>query len=344
MAKKRTKIFIAIAILTIIAATSLATIAYMQFFRSNAVRTEGEIFIGRNAALNTLYDSLQNNGGYLKSMNRFTTAAELLGLDHSVRTGHYDLKKGMNYVQIVRMFQRGLQTPVRITFNNTRTLPDLAGRIGKQLEADSLSLLRYFTADTIPPHYGFTPETFISMFIPNTYEIYWTVEPAGFTDRMKKEYDRFWNDDRMSKLEALGLNRTEAITLASIVYEETKMNDEMPTVAGVYINRLRKGMKLQADPTVKFALGDPAIKRILYRHLEIESPYNTYLHAGLPPGPICMPSVSAIDAVLNYQKHNYLYFCAKPDFSGYHNFAVTHAEHNRNSQAWSAALNKAGIR
>lgn len=344
MAKKSTKIFITVAALAIISAATAGTVIYTMFFRSNAVRTEGGIFIGQHATLSMLSDSLAKDGGYLKDMGRFHTAAELLGLDSSIRPGHYSIKKGMSYVQAVRMFQRGLQTPVKVTFNNIRLLPQLGGRLERQLEPDSLSFVQTFMADTVPAYYGFTPETFIAMFIPDTYEMYWTTQPAGFLDRMKKEYDRFWNDGRQAKLKELGLSETEVATLASIVYEETKMSDEMPAVAGVYINRLRLGMKLQADPTVKFAVGDFTLRRILYRHLDADSPYNTYMYAGLPPGPICMPSVKAIDAVLNYQRHDYLYFCAKPDFSGYHNFATTLAQHNRNKEAWVAALNRAGIR
>lgn len=322
----------------------MVTAVYYTFFRANAVHTTGEIYIGQDASYISLSDSLEKDGGYLKNINRFHYVATLLDLDSSIRPGHYTIKKGMNYVQLARMFQRGLQTPVKVTFNNIRTLPQLAGRVSRQLEADSLTFVQTLIADTVPAYYGFTHETFLGMFIPDTYEMYWTVQPAGFMDRMSKEYERFWSGERQSKLAKTGLSEIEAITLASIVYEETKMSDEMPTVAGVYINRLRFGMKLQADPTVKFAVGDFTLRRILYRHLDVDSPYNTYMHAGLPPGPICMPSVRAIDAVLNYKEHDYLYFCAKPDFSGYHNFAATHAQHNRNKAAWVEALNRAGIR
>ena len=192
--------------------------------------------------------------------------------------------------------------------------------------------------------YGFKPEEMIGMFIPNTYEVWWNITPEGLTERMKKEYDNFWNEERVAKLARTRLTQKEVTTLASIICEETRMTDEMPTMAGVYINRLRRGMLLQADPTVKFAIGDFTIRRVLNRHLEVDSPYNTYKYAGLPPSPICMPSIKGIDAVLNYKESNYLYFCAKEDFSGYHNFARTLSEHNQNARRYANALNRAGIR
>ena len=183
-----------------------------------------------------------------------------------------------------------------------------------------------------------------SIFIPNTYEFYWTVTPEDFVDRMYKEYMRFWTGERDKKRERSGLNRVEVSTLASIVYEETRKVDEMPRVAGVYVNRLKQGIPLQADPTIKYAMQDFGLRRILYRHLKYESPYNTYLHRGLPPSPICMPSIEAIDAVLNFEKHDYIFFCARPTFDGYHNFARTLKEHNANARAYQAELNKRKIK
>ena len=178
------------------------------------------------------------------------------------------------------------------------------------------------------------------MFIANYYEFYWTVKPEDMVKKMRKEYEKFWTKERDEKLSRSGLSRFEVMTLASIVYEETRKVDEMPTIAGVYINRIRKGIPLQADPTVKYAMGNFALRRILYRHLKYESPYNTYINRGLPPSPICMPSIDAIDAVLNYKEHDYIFFCARPTFDGYHNFAVTLSEHNANARAYSSELNK----
>lgn len=316
----------------------------LSALKRNSVVEQHTVYIPTGADYGELLDSLGSDGVYIADKARFDKVARLFSLDEGVRPGRYTLKRGMSYTEVVKMFRNGLQTPVRLTFNNIRTLPQLAGRIAQQIEADSLTMLSALTDEAVAESFGFTDQTFIGMFIPNTYEVWWTTTPDALLERMKKEYDRFWNEERRAKLANTGLSREQAITLASIVYEESKMSDEMPVVAGVYMNRLEKGMPLQADPTVKFALGDFTLKRVLHRHLEAESPYNTYKHTGLPPGSICMPSVKAIDAVLDYAKHNYLYFCAKPDFSGYHNFAVTLAQHNRNAQAYYNALNRAGIR
>ena len=335
-------IFVTVAVVGVIALMSALVI--LSGFKRSGVAQDRTVYIPSGATYAQLLDSLGDDGVYVKDKSRFDNMARLFSLDQGVRPGHYILKEGMSYIDAVKMFRNGLQTPVRLTFNNIRTLPQLAGRLSSQIEADSLTLLAQLTDESVAESYGFTPQTFIGMFIPNTYEVWWTISPESLLDRMKKEYDRFWNDERVAKLEKTGLTRDQAITLASIVYEESKMSDEMPVIAGVYMNRLERGMPLQADPTVKFAVGDFSIKRVLNRHLEVDSPYNTYKYAGLPPGPICMPSVKAIDAVLDYKKHKYLYFCAKPDFSGYHNFAVTLAEHNRNAREYYNALDRAGIR
>ncbi|MBP3331049.1 MAG: endolytic transglycosylase MltG [Tidjanibacter sp.] len=279
-----------------------------------------------------------------KTLTAFEWFANLRGFKNNIKAGRYELKEGMSINAVFNRIGSGSQSAVQLTFNNIRTLPQLAGRIGDQLEADSLSFLNYLLCDTVAEHYGFDAKNFIGMFIPNTYEVWWTTTPKAFTDRMKREYDNFWNEERQAKLKRTGLSRQQVITLAAIVDEETNATEEMPTIAGVYINRLRIGMPLQADPTVKFAVGDFTLRRVLIRHTKTDSPYNTYMHQGLPPGPICMPSVSAIDAVLNYSDHKYLYFCAKEDFSGRHNFARTLAEHNRNARAYAAALNKANIK
>lgn len=336
------KVIITVSVVLVLVGGGAAFYLYRQLF-SDAVRREGSLYVCDGTSYRTLADSLEA-GEYLKDMSKFAAASRLLGFDGDVRAGRYVLKQGTSYKDVVRMFQRGWQTPVRVTFNNIRTLPQLAGRVAAQLEADSLAFTALLTADTTAAYYGFTPRTFMAMFIPNTYELYWNTSPRGFAERMHDEYEKFWTEERMRKLASTGLSQAEAVTLASIVYEETKMGDEMPTVAGVYINRLKKGMPLQADPTVKFAVGDFGLRRVLNRHLEVDSPYNTYKYAGLPPGPICMPSITAIDAVLDYQRHKYLYFAARPDFSGYHNFAATLAEHNRNADAYRRALNAAGIR
>lgn len=300
------------------------------------------LYIPSDAQYQGVIDSLERSG-VMKNMSKFKRYAGRKDLEHKFRAGRYEIRKGATYANLIGKLIAGTQSPVKLTFNNIRTIDRLAAAVARTLEADSVTFLRAFTNDSIVASYGFTRGTFIAMFIPNTYEFYWNTSPEKFVQRMKKEYDRFWNQERMKKLEQAGLSQSEAIVLASIVYEETKMNDEMPRVAGVYVNRLVRKMPLQADPTVKFAIGDFSLRRVLRKHLDYDSPYNTYMYAGLPPGAICMPSIKAVDAVLNYEKHNYYYFCARPDFSGYHSFSVTLAEHSRNAQAYSRALNKMRI-
>lgn len=301
------------------------------------------VYIPRGTSLEALMDTLTSHNSISHS-KRFRTTATAMGLDKAIRPGRYELRKGMSAGQIAAMLRIGNQTPTNVTFNNIRTLPRLAAILGEQLMADSTEFAEVLLCDSIAMKYGFKPEEFIGMFIPNTYEFYWTVTPTDFVARMHKEYNRFWNEDRLSKLERTGLTQKEVSTLASIIDEETNRTDEMPVIAGVYINRLRCNMPLQADPTVKFSVGDFSLKRILYKHLRVDSPYNTYRNIGLPPGPIRMPSMAAINAVLNYSDNNYLYFCASPDFSGYHTFASTYGEHLRNARSYSAALDKLGIK
>ena len=314
----------------------------VQYYTGAAVSRDAVVLVPTGSDFARLSDSLRA-GGALRNPDRFLSLARAKGLDGNVRPGRYALKRGMTYAELVNRLRAGLQDPVRVTFNNVRTLDRLAGSVSRRLEADSAQLAAVLCGDSAPARYGYTPQTFIAMFIPNTYELYWNISPEEFLSRMSRESDRFWKS-RDAKLVRSGLTRSEAMTLASIVYEETKKKAEMPRVAGVYMNRLRKGMPLQADPTVKFAMGDFSIRRVLNRHLETESPYNTYRHAGLPPGPICMPSIDAIDAVLDYEDHDYLYFCAKDDLSGTHAFARTLAEHNRNAQAYARALDRMKIR
>lgn len=294
------------------------------------------------------YDALVRmlgQGGRVSDMRLFSFFARLRDLPGNVKPGLYVLRKGMTADEVVLVFRNGMQEPVDLTFNNIRTREQLAGRLGEQLEADSVQFASYILSDSVAVSYGFTPENFICMFIPNTYEVYMTISPSGLLDRMHREYDRFWRGVRDGKIERTGLkSREEVMTLASIVMEETNKTDEYPVIAGVYLNRIKSGIPLQADPTIVFAVGDPNLRRVRHKHLEIDSPYNTYKNKGVPPGPIRMPEIAAIDAVLNFEEHEYIYFCAKADFSGYHAFAKTLAEHNRNARAYVKALNAAGIR
>lgn len=280
----------------------------------------------------------------LNDVESFRWVADKKNYGSRVKPGRYQLKNGMSNNELINLLRSGAQTPVRLSFISVRTLEQLAGKVGGVIEADSLELIQCFRDTATLNRTGFNENTLIAMFIPDTYEFFWNTSAEQFVGRMKEEYDKFWNSDRIAKADATGLSLVEVSTLASIVEQETRMNDEKARIAGVYINRLERGELLQADPTVIYAVGDFSIQRVLFRHLEYDSPYNTYMYAGLPPGPICVPSPASIDAVLNYERHEYMFFCAKEDFSGYHNFAKTLRQHNVNARRFQNALNQRNIR
>jgi len=286
---------------------------------------------------------LEDSAG-CRQIQIFKYLAEYRKYPDNMKSGRYAIEPNMSNPAVLNRLRLGQQTPVRITFNNIRMTGELASRLADQLMIDEEQILSYLADEKRCQSLGFNTTTVRTMFIPNTYEVYWNIPVEKLMERMKREYTVFWNERRLKKAQELRLSPVDVSILASIVEEETALPDEYPVVAGLYINRLYKGMKLDADPTVKYAAGDFTLRRILFRHLEIESPYNTYLHTGLPPGPIRIPSISCIDAVLNYTKHNYIFMCAKEDFSGRHNFAVTHSEHIRNAQKYQAELNRRGIR
>ncbi len=272
----------------------------------------------------------------------FAMLCKLCGL--SPRTGHYVVTRADNAFSVYRKLSHGLQQPVRLVVPSVRTVGQLSARLSQQLMLDSATVAEALGDTAVCSRYGFTPQTVMAMFVPNTYEVYWNMSVEKLLSRMLSEYDAFWNEDRCRRAAALGLSQLEVSILASIVDEETAVNDEKPTIAALYVNRLRRSMPLQADPTVKFAVGDFTLRRILHKHLAVESPYNTYLNVGLPPGPIRNPSVSAIDAVLAGERNTYLYMCAKEDFSGRHNFASTLSQHNANAARYRRALDRRGIR
>jgi UPF0755 protein len=259
--------------------------------------------------------------------------------DH-IHPGHYVIKKGMNNEDLLRMLIAGRQEPIRLTFNNIRTRDQLAEKISLQIEASESDLHHTLNDEMFLSSLGYTRDNVMTIFLPNTYEFYWNTSSEQFIQRMTKEFNKFWTPEKKEKAAKIGLSPVEVIILASIVDEETDKTEEEPRVAGVYMNRINKHMLLQADPTVRYALGDFTISRILKKHLEIESPYNTYIHAGLPPGPISIPSIAAINAVLNYEKHSYLYFCASDDFNGYHHFSKSLEQHLVYAQQYQKALNK----
>lgn len=281
--------------------------------------------------------------GFIVDIESFIWVSKKKNYKNHVHPGKYKVTSGMSNNELVNHLRSGEQEPVRVVFNYLRTKEQLASKISHQIEADSLSLIKLLNSDSIAVNYGFDQPSFLSMFIPNTYEFYWNTSADEFLKRMEKEYKRFWNNSRTAKAEEIGLTPLQVGILASIIEEETVKNDEKTNIAGVYLNRLKQGKKLEADPTVKFAWGDYFLRRILKKHLKINSPYNTYRIKGLPPGPISIPSIPSIDAVLNYEHHDYLYFCARDDFSGYHAFAKTMKQHQINARKYQAALNKKNI-
>lgn len=335
----------------LISATVLAVLAVFFSFASRCiwgenVRTpKGEdvsLFIPTHSDFQSVKDSINSVCEIIKPGFFEILAKKLDYVDH-IKPGHYILKDGMSNYQLVSMLRSGRQTPVKVVFNNVRTVEQLAGKISQQIEADSISILNEIKNDSCLKAEGFNQYNYASLFIPNTYEFYWNTNAKGFIKKMRREYENFWNESRLEKAEHQNLTPLQVSVLASIVDKETTKVSEMRTIAGVYLNRLKKRMALQADPTLVFALGDFEIHRVLDVHKEIESPYNTYKYAGLPPGPICIPSIAAIDAVLNAEEHKYFYFCAKDDLSGSHVFAKNLGEHNANAAKYRRALNKQRI-
>ncbi|MCU4175109.1 endolytic transglycosylase MltG [Carboxylicivirga sp. N1Y90] len=286
---------------------------------------------------------LLEQGDFLIKTDGFEWVAKQKKYGSNIKAGKYRLRNNMSNNDLVNLLRSGNQTAVKLTFNNIRTKEELAGVISKYIEADSTSLLYCFQDETILMDYGFNNPTCLGLFIPNTYEFWWNTSAEGFVKRMHQEYEKFWTKERKELAQKAKLTPQEVSALAAIVDEETIKADEKPMVAGLYINRLNKKVRLQADPTVKYALGDFSIQRVLKKDLEIDSPYNTYKYGGLPPGPIRIPSINGLEAVLNHSKHKYMYMCAKEDFSGYHNFALTLKQHNQNAAKFHKALQKRRI-
>lgn len=324
----------------------MAYVFYNRIYQSNVVleyEKEQYVYIPTASTFDDVVQILSDNGIVRKSSS-FRWVAERKNYVNRIKSGRYLLKNGMNNNELVNLLRSGRQTPVNVVFNNIRTKEQLAGKVSAQLELDSLSLLQAMLDTAFLNPLGMNADNVSSLFIPNTYEFYWDVSIPDFLARMEAEHHHFWNELRLKKAKQLGLSPEEVSTLASIVEKETLKKDEQPTVAGLYLNRLKKGMKLQSDPTVIYALQDFTIKRVLNKDLKVDSPYNTYMNKGLPPGPIALPSIRAIDAVLNHEQHAYLYMCAKEDFSGYHNFAKTGTQHYINARKYRRALNERGIK
>jgi UPF0755 protein len=318
-----------------------------QIFSSNTKFEENEVYV--YVPTNSDYTDIKKIvAPYVQDMDRFDAVANKKKYPNNVKPGKFLFKTGMNSNDLVNALRLNIE--VKLSFNNQERLEDFAGRIGSEIEADSLSLLNTFKDSVFLKENGFTEENVLTMFIPNTYELYWNTTATKFRDKMIKEYRVFWNEDRIAKAQAQGLTPIEATILASIVHKESVKKDERPRIAGVYLNRLNKGILLQADPTVIYAVKRNSndfrqvIKRVLYKDLQVNSPYNTYSVSGLPPGPIAMPDITAIEAVLNPEKHNYIYFCASVERFGYHEFAVTEAQHQQNAEKYYEWINNQGVK
>lgn len=315
---------------------------YYLFAPMSAAQSTQYIYIDNDDNVDsvcTKIEEISNGHGItaFRTLVRHTSYAE------NIRTGRYEVTTSNGAFTVFRKLKNGLQTPVNLTIPSVRTIDKLAENVSNKMEFSKEELLEALSNDSICKKYGYNTQTIACMFIPETYSIYWNTSVEKFLDKMNKESIRFWNFERKNKAKAMGLNEVQVITLASIVDEETANDTEKPMIAGMYYNRLKTDMPLQADPTVKFALGKFELKRIYHDMLQTESPYNTYKYKGLPPGPIRIPSVAGIEAVLNHVHHDYLYMCAKEDFSGTHNFAKTYAEHKQNAAKYTKALNERGI-
>lgn len=317
-----------------------------QIFSANTKFTENEVYVYVPTGAN--YETVKELiTPYVKNMDRFEMVANKRSYPENLKPGRFLFKNGMNSYDLVKALRQNL--PVNLAFNNQERLENFAGRVGSQIEADSLSLLISFKDSIFLKENGFTNENVLTMFIPNTYQLYWNTSADKFRDKMIKEYRNFWNKERIEKAAKQGLTPIEATILASIVHKESVKKDERPRIAGAYLNRLRAQMPLQADPTVIFAIKNKSndfnqvIKRVFFNDLKIASSYNTYVNLGLPPGPIAMPDITALDAVLNPEKNNYIYFCASVERFGYHEFAATYEEHTKNAKKYSDWINSQGV-
>lgn len=337
-------------IIVLIGALAMAAFAWYVLntaFTDNTAfnNREAHVFIPSNATIDDVVASLEP---LLKDTKSFYVIADQKKYSSNIKPGHYIIKRGMTNNDIVNIL-RSNNIPIDVKFNNQERLEDLAGHISKQIEADSLSLLEAMRDTVFLKEVGLNLDTALSMYIPNTYEFYWNSSARTFRERMKTEYDRFWNESRTEKAKQLALSKEEVVSLAAIVQKETAKVEERPRVAGVYLNRLKAGMLLQADPTVIYALKrqsgdfDQVIKRVLYADLEVDSPYNTYKYPGIPPGPITMPDISSINAVLNPEIHDYYYFVADVTNFGYHKFAKSLAQHNLNKAEYVRWINSQGV-
>lgn len=302
------------------------------------VDRQDQLFVVRSGATYQQVISELYDGKFINDPVSFSFVARLSNYDEQIRPGRFLLRSGMTNIEAIKVLKSGKQEPVNVTFSHARKVEDLYEKITRNVGMTSAEFRDALSSFVDSNPEGFTKETIIAMFIPNTHEVYFNVSPEDLVAKLYEEYKKFWNEQRLAKAKAIGLSPLEVSTLASIVQAENFREDEAPRIAGLYMNRLKRDMALQADPTLVYAVGDFTIKRVLNEHKEVESPYNTYKYTGLPPGPINMPQISMIDAVLNYEQHAYLYMCSREDFSGYHNFATHYDEHMRNARKYQRAL------
>ncbi len=318
--------------IVLIAGSTGAFLLWRAVYKNNTTLTKNTtayLFIKTGTDYNDLIQNIRKNN-LLKNYKTFNWLSIRKNLPNHLYPGRYEIKAGMNNDELINMLRSGAQKPLNVTFNNIRTIGQLAGVIGKQIEADSASLIDFITGKKFSTKYNLDQKMAGVLFIPDTYEFFWNTSAEGFVERMNKEYNRFWDNQNLEKAKNLKLSPSEISILASIVDKETNQNDEKATIAGVYLNRIRKGWKLQADPTTVFAFyleNDSLLHRVYKKHTKMDSPYNTYVIKGLPPGPICLPSVSSIKAVLNAEKHDYMFFVAKADGGGHHHFSKTYNQH-----------------
>jgi UPF0755 protein len=337
------KFMIALAILIFIGLAGSLIFYYLRYFGPNVSGKQQYLYIHTGDNFDDVYKTIREND-IVNDSTTFAWAAHNMKYADHVKPGRYRLHEGMSNRKLIRMLQLGEQEPVELSFHVFRTKEQFASFVSGKLETDSLTLLRYLDSAKFVEKFGLNTDDAFIMIMPDTYQLYWNVSPENFFKRMYTHYEKFWTPEREQQATAIGLTRPQVSILASIVDAEAVYDDEMPTIAGLYLNRLRKGIKLQADPTVIFAVHDFTIHRVLGKYLSVNSPYNTYLHTGLPPGPIMMPSVNAVKSVLNYKKSDYLYMVAKADFSNRHNFAATKAEHEINARKFRQALDEHNIK
>jgi len=350
MSGKRKKIIIISIISLLVIGTLSAIIGYTYYnkiYKTNIETKSGKsefLYVYPNTPYNNIIDSISEKC-HIKSPESLDWVAQIKKYPSLIKPGRYKLKPQMSNNDLINMLRSGNQAPVKLTFNNIRTKTQLAGKISKYIIADSLQILNALNNNNLLEKYGFNSTVVLALFIPNTYEFYWNTSAEKFIDKMHDEYQKFWTDERLQKAKEINLTPIQVSILASIVQaEQSQHKSEQPKIAGVYINRLKQGINLESCPTLIYAMGDFTITRVLLKHMEVVSPYNTYKNPGLPPSPIMLPEISALDAVLNYEPTDYIFFCAKEDFSGYHYFSKTNAQHEAYARKYQAQLDKRGIK